>query len=199
MPNPTPTALATLAGVLLCWIRFITVFAFRKNPGKPQEAKRNKAAFDGVVLQMLGYGSTFFQPPRHAFLPPVAALAGVAGVVYGVCTVAIAAGSVWLIAAAVRRLGKQWAIAARLVEGHNLITDGPYSVVRNPIYVAIFGMLIATGLAFEHWIGMALGLVPFVLGTLIRVRAEEKLLRATFGKEFEDYAARVPALVPEFY
>jgi len=199
MPNPTPTALATLAGVLLCWLGFISVFVFRKNPGKPQEAKRNKTASVGIALQMLGYGSTFFQPPHKAFLPPVDALAGTAGVVYGVFTVAIAVASVWFVWSAARRLGKQWAIAARLVEGHNLITDGPYSVVRNPIYVAMFGMLIGTGLAFEHWVGMVPGIILFVAGILIRVRVEENLLRAAFGKEFDDYAARVPALVPGIY
>ena len=31
---------------------------------------------------------------------------------------------------------------------------------------------------------------------LIRIRSEERLLRAQFGPEFEDYARRVPALIP---
>ena len=34
------------------------------------------------------------------------------------------------------------------------------------------------------------------LGTAIRVRSEEKLLRAQFGAEYEDYARRVPAILP---
>jgi protein-S-isoprenylcysteine O-methyltransferase Ste14 len=36
----------------------------------------------------------------------------------------------------------------------------------------------------------------FVVGTLIRTRAEERLLRAQFGAACEAYAARVPALIP---
>jgi protein-S-isoprenylcysteine O-methyltransferase Ste14 len=36
----------------------------------------------------------------------------------------------------------------------------------------------------------------FVLGLVIRVRSEERLLRAAFGEEFEDYARRVPAVIP---
>jgi protein-S-isoprenylcysteine O-methyltransferase Ste14 len=34
---------------------------------------------------------------------------------------------------------------------------------------------------------------------VIRVRTEEKLLRAAFGEEFEEYAKRVPAVVPGIY
>jgi len=34
---------------------------------------------------------------------------------------------------------------------------------------------------------------------VIRVRSEEKLLRAAFGKEFEDYAERVPAALPGIF
>ncbi len=115
------------------------------------------------------------------------------------CTLALAVGSVWLVASAVSALGKQWALAARLVEGHKLITTGPYRFVRNPIYTGMLGMLVATGLAMEHWTGLIVGVVLFAVGLVIRVRSEEKLLRAAFGKEFEDYAERVPAVLPGIY
>jgi protein-S-isoprenylcysteine O-methyltransferase Ste14 len=42
-------------------------------------------------------------------------------------------------------------------------------------------------------------IVLFALGLLIRVRSEEKLLRAAFGEEFEEYARRVSAVVPGIY
>jgi protein-S-isoprenylcysteine O-methyltransferase Ste14 len=113
--------------------------------------------------------------------------------------VVLAAGSVWLVRSAVRRLGKQWAYAARLVEGHKLVTEGPYRYVRNPIYTGMLGMLVATGLALQHWIQLAVGIALFAIGTLIRVRSEEKLLRAAFGKEFEDYSERVPAVLPGIF
>jgi protein-S-isoprenylcysteine O-methyltransferase Ste14 len=47
---------------------------------------------------------------------------------------------------------------------------------------------------------MLLGAVGlFVVGTLIRVRVEERLLREAFGSEFEAYARNVPALIPGIY
>jgi protein-S-isoprenylcysteine O-methyltransferase Ste14 len=79
------------------------------------------------------------------------------------------------------------------------LTAGPYACVRNPIYTGMFGMLIATGLAMEHWLALAAAIVIFAVGLVIRVRTEEKLLRAAFGEEFEEYAKRVPAVLPGIY
>jgi protein-S-isoprenylcysteine O-methyltransferase len=199
MLSPTPLALATLAGVILCWIVFAGIFLLRKRIPKAPEAKRNRMATLGIALQMCAYFLVWFQPPRWPFLPPVAALSGLPGILFSVFTVTIAAGSAWLIENAVRTLGKHWALRARLVEDHKLITVGPYAYVRNPIYTGMLGVLIATGLATEHWIALPIAVFIFIVGMVIRVRSEEKLLRAAFGQEFEDYARRVPAVLPGIY
>src|SRR5271169_2216706 len=102
MSSPTPLALATLAGVMLCWFVFAGIFLLRKRPPKAPEAKRDRTATLGIALQMCAFFLVWFQPPRRPFLPPVAVLSGVTGIVLSVLTVAIAAGSGWLIEAAVR-------------------------------------------------------------------------------------------------
>jgi protein-S-isoprenylcysteine O-methyltransferase Ste14 len=199
MYKPTPIALFTFAGVVLCWMVFAAVFLLRKRPPKGPEARRDRWSLLGIFLQMCAYFLVWFQPPWQPFLPPVAALSGNVGIAYSVCTVALAVASVWLVASAVRTLGRQWALAARLVEGHKLITEGPYGFVRNPIYTGMLGMLVATGLAMEHWVALDVAVVLFAVGLVIRVRSEEKLLRAAFGEEFEDYAKHVPAVLPGIY
>jgi protein-S-isoprenylcysteine O-methyltransferase Ste14 len=196
---PTPLALVTLFGVILCWIFFAGIFLLRKRTPKAPEAKRDSIATLGIVLQMVGYFLVWFQSPGKPFLPPVAVLSGIPGVVFAVFTVGLAAGSGWLLESAIRTLGKQWALRARLVEGHKLVTEGPYAYLRNPIYTGMLGMLIATGLAMEHWIALILAVLIFVAGMVIRVHSEEKLLRAAFGAEFEEYARRVPAVVPGIF
>jgi protein-S-isoprenylcysteine O-methyltransferase Ste14 len=196
MSNPTPISLVTLAAVMVCWFAFAGIFLFRKKPPKQAEARRDRLSFIGIFLQICAYGLVWFQPPHTPFLPPVAALSGVLGILLSVFTVALAVVSIWLTASAVKTLGKQWAVAARLVEGHKLITEGPYNFVRNPIYTAMFGMLIATGLAMERWLGLSIAVVMFAVGLMIRVKVEEKLLRSAFGQEFDDYAQRVPAVLP---
>ena len=110
--------------------------------------------------------------------------------------VVLAIGSPLFAFRARQTLGKEWSVTARLVEGHRLVTEGPYRIVRNPIYTGMFGMLLATGLAVSHWIGLAIAIVVFALGTFIRVRSEEKLLREMFGPEFDAYARKIPAVIP---
>jgi protein-S-isoprenylcysteine O-methyltransferase Ste14 len=199
MQNPTPVAVVTLAAVILCWIVFACIFIFRKKQPQQTEAKRDRWSFVGIFLQMCAYALVWFQPPHSEFLPSVPMLAGAFGLVSSVFTVGLAAASVWFVGVAVRTLGRQWTYAARLIEGHKLITEGPYSVVRNPIYTGMFGMLIATGLAAEHWLGLLIAIPLFIIGLVIRVRSEEKLLRSAFGQEFEDYARRVSAVFPGIY
>lgn len=92
MSSPTPLALGTLAGVMLCWCVFAGIFLLRKRAPEAREAKRDRMAALGIILQMCGYFLVFFQPPRQPFLPPVTVLSGVAGIVFSVLTVAIAAG-----------------------------------------------------------------------------------------------------------
>ena len=199
MYKPTPIALFTFFAVVLCWVVFTAVFLLRQRPPKAQEAKRDRMSLLGIFLQAFAYFLAWFQPPGRPFLPPVGALSGRFEIVLAAFTIALAAGSVWLTASAVRTLGKQWAVAARLLEGHKLITEGAYRHVRNPIYTAMLGMLIATGLAMHHWTASIVAVFLFTLGLVIRVRSEEKLLHAAFGKEFEDYAERVPAVLPGIY
>ena len=199
MYKPTPIALFALGGVVLCWMVFAAVFLLRKKPPKEPEAKRDRLSLLGIFLQMCAYFLVWFQPPWRPFLPPVAVLSGSLGIAFSAFTIALAVTSVWLIASAVSTLGKQWAVAARLVEGHQLITAGPYRFVRNPIYTGMLGMLVATGLAMEHWTALIVAVVLFAVGLVIRVHSEEKLLRAAFGKEFDDYATRVPAVLPGIY
>ena len=56
--------------------------------------------------------------------------------------------------------------------------------------------MLGTGLLIATLPLMLLGLAIFVCGTEIRVRVEDALLSARFGKEFEDYRRRVPAYLP---
>ena len=85
---------------------------------------------------------------------------------------------------------------AALSEDHKLITTGPYRWLRNPIYASMLGMLLQTGLAKTWWLLFVLGVIFFVIGTEIRVRAEERLLAERFGDEFTRYKATTPAYMP---
>jgi protein-S-isoprenylcysteine O-methyltransferase Ste14 len=185
--------------VIVCWWIFGLTFWLRRNPPRAREAKRDRTSLLGLLLQAVAYGIVWFYPLQRGRFSPGTYGSPVIEWGLAVSTVAIAVVSVWLVNSAARRLGKQWALAARLVEGHTLIQDGPYRFVRNPIYTGMFGMLLATGLAAGRWIPLLVAIVMFAAGTYIRIRSEELLLRQAFGRQFEEYARKVPALIPGIY
>ena len=93
-------------------------------------------------------------------------------------------------------LGKQWRIQAGLFSNHELVRTGPYRVLRHPIYVALLGMLIGTGLVVSWWPIVVLAASLFVAGMEIRIHAEDALLADRFGEAFEKYRATVAAYIP---
>ncbi len=113
-----------------------------------------------------------------------------------ILVVAVIIVSLWIMAASLRALGKQWSLQARVLENHKLVREGPYRFVRHPIYTGMLGMIVAGGLAWSHWSGFLAALLLFAIGTAIRVRSEERLLREQFGAAFDDYKRSVPAVVP---
>jgi protein-S-isoprenylcysteine O-methyltransferase Ste14 len=185
--------------VVICWWLFVLTFWLKKRPAKVQEAKRDWTSLLGLGLQSIAYGLVWFDPLRRKMLVPGSVKSPVFQWGLAFLAVAIALGSVFLVWAAARQLGKQWALAARLVEGHDLIQDGPYRFVRNPIYTGMFGMLLATGLVVARWGSLAIAIIVFLAGTYIRIRSEEQLLRQAFGPAFEEYKRKVPALIPGVY
>src|SRR6476659_9624549 len=170
--------------VMLCWFAFAAVFIFRKQPPNAPDQKRDRTSIPGVVLQALAYAIVW--SIHRPFFSPV--VAGVEWLEAAAAAIAIAAaiGSVLLITSAVKTLGKEWSITARMVQDHKLATKGPYARVRHPIYTGMLGMLVATGLAVSHWIVLLAAIVVFAVGTWIRVRIEVRLLRETFGLQFDE-------------
>jgi protein-S-isoprenylcysteine O-methyltransferase Ste14 len=194
--------LVMVYAVIGCWWLFGLTFWLRKNPPREQESQQtasDRSSLLGLVLQAAAYLIVWFEPLRMRHLVPATSWPPTAEWVLAAITVGLAMGSVLLVIFAARCLGKQWALTARVVEGHSLIQDGPYRFVRNPIYTGMFGLLLATGIAAGHWIALLAANVLFIAGTWIRIRSEERLLRQTFGSEFEVYAKKVWALIPGVY
>ena len=77
-----------------------------------------------------------------------------------------------------------------------LVTTGAYGVVRNPIYSSVtFFILPAMALLTLTWVYF----IPSVflyLGVTVFIGVEEKQLTEAFGKEYDDYLARVDRLIP---
>lgn len=195
----SPRLLAEIVyGVVdLCWILFGVIFLVGKKGAARSDTKRATSSLFGLVLQCIGYAVVWaFRRPLFAPLVPMRRSVEVT---VAFVTMAIALGSIWFSLAAVKSLGRQWALEARVIEGHELVKLGPYSVVRNPIYLGMFGLLLATGLAISQWEALVAAIVLFLAGNEIRIRSEERLLREEFGAQFEEYARCVPAFFPRIF
>ncbi len=190
-------ARVVLFAVAACWLASAAVFLLRRRPDRAAaETRRERGTAWGFVLQGVGFAAVWMPPMRRPFFTPFVEVPLALEILLGAAAVALAVFSVALVSAAVRTLGKQWALAARLVAGHELVREGPYRFVRNPIYFGMLGMLVATGVAMSRPWALAAGVASFLAGTRIRVAHEEKLLRSAFPDEFDAYARKVRAMLP---
>ncbi|MGO9564044.1 MAG: methyltransferase family protein [Candidatus Korobacteraceae bacterium] len=108
---------------------------------------------------------------------------------------AITAGGLLFSVWARRHLGKNWSQAVTLKEDHELITTGPYALVRHPIYTGLLLGFIGCAVARGEWRGLIAVALVFV-ALWRKLRLEEKWMRAQFGASYESYSRHVAALVP---
>lgn len=83
---------------------------------------------------------------------------------------------------------------AQLFANHQLITAGPYAVVRHPMYSGLIIAAIGSLLVYFTWTSLFFAL--FSPATLLRARREESALSAEFGDAWRAYNRRVPAFIP---
>jgi protein-S-isoprenylcysteine O-methyltransferase Ste14 len=81
----------------------------------------------------------------------------------------------------------------------NLITRGPYRLLRHPGYLANLLMWLGAGFATTNWIVLVSSFGPMMGAYWYRMQAEEAMLAETFPKEYPAYASHTWRLVPFLY
>ena len=147
----------------------------------------NHASRVGVLVELLAALVLVVWPVPHPPNLPTWVYAGASGLALSSALFGIRAGL---------HLGEQMRVQAVVTDQHRLITSGPYSVVRHPIYTCLLGLFFAAGLVFPHPMALAVAGPIFLIGTELRMRAEDKLLARHFGAQFEDYRRQVSAYLP---
>jgi protein-S-isoprenylcysteine O-methyltransferase Ste14 len=190
--------LAALA-VVCAWMMFggalVAARIRQRRQGVGSTHSRDWSSWAGMGLQGLGFAIVFgANRGANAYFLPGMTHGGMTLLAFAVVTLAF--GSAMLGMLAIRELGKQWSLTARVLEKHELVQTGPFAFVRHPIYSALLGLLLATGLALSTALLTLAAVAAYLAGTLWRASREEALLRAHFGAAYDDYAKRVPRLIP---
>lgn len=119
---------------------------------------------------------------------PLGAIVRWIGVIIGIICVPFIG---WIL----RSLGESFSKTLTIQKDHKLVTTGPYSRVRHPIYSVhtfwfLSFFLISTNLLFGIcWI-------LWLAYVIVRVPQEEKMLIEQFGEEYEEYMKRTGSLFP---
>jgi protein-S-isoprenylcysteine O-methyltransferase Ste14 len=147
---------------------------------------RDKRARWGLLLEMIAIGmvldSVFWTVYAVSWR-----------LVAGAILLAIAAMLSWSSTLA---LGRQLRIDAAIGAEHELIQEGPYRVIRHPIYCSMLLIVAGIGVIAAPWWRVVAALAVCVVGTEIRVRIEDRLLHERFGAEFERYRLSTSAYLP---
>lgn len=126
-------------------------------------------------------------------LEPIPALDGAAGHAIGIV---LGIGGVALTFGAQLAMGNSWRIGVDPDERTELITDGPFQLVRNPIYSAMIPTVLGLVLMVPNILSIA-ALAALVVALELQVRkVEEPYLLQVHGREYADYAARVGRFIP---
>jgi hypothetical protein len=92
-------------------------------------------------------------------------------------------------------LGRNWSGTVTLKVDHELITHGPYALIRHPIYTAI-SLLLGGFVLFLVTPGALIGFALVLLSFWIKLRSEEALMLTQFPLSYPAYMARTKRLLP---
>jgi protein-S-isoprenylcysteine O-methyltransferase Ste14 len=176
------------AELAICWIAWMLAFVRpQKHSAGQTTAVRAPSSRWGILFVMLGFSCVCAYIQPKGFTKSAASL--IASMIVGPPAVMLT----WMAA---RHLDKHWRFEAALSDDHQLIRTGPYRWLRHPIYAAMLGLVLETGLARAWWPLTVAGVAFCVIGTEIRIRAEDGLLAARFKDEFAAYRATTKAYLP---
>lgn len=130
------------------------------------------------------------------FAAPALALAGIADAGGTWVGAALAAAGIALTLYAQVAMGSSWRIGVDPQERTELVTGGPFAIVRNPIFAAMLPTSLGLVLLVPSAVAIA-GFVALFVALELQTRAvEEPYLLRTHGEAYASYARRVGRFLP---
>lgn len=145
------------------------------------------AAWLTLPILSLRTGASLFALPAFATTPGYAALRFAAALAALACL--LATWRVW------RAMGASWSMAVTAERNRELLTDGPFSRVRHPIYALSLLLMACSLLVVPTWPMLVVAAVHATL-MVLKARNEERFLLGLHGEAYARYCARTGRFFP---
>jgi protein-S-isoprenylcysteine O-methyltransferase Ste14 len=107
-----------------------------------------------------------------------------------------------LVAMGIALAGLAWLTAGAVFQGgvdpisDRLVTQGPYGIVRHPVYLGFTVAFIGVALAARSYVGLVAIVLGFIPAAIHRARLEERALARLYGDTWREYAATTAFMLP---
>ncbi len=118
---------------------------------------------------------------------------------YGVAGMAMILLGVRLRQSAARALGRHFTVVLSVLPDHELVSSGPYRWLRHPNYAGLLLIALGTGIMVRSPLFLVGTLALWLPLALLRIRAEERVLRGHLGERWNEYANDRWSLLPGLY
>lgn len=178
------------------WLLFVVYWAVAAVGTKRNASKRRWGSEIGLRLVLiLIVAAVLRSPSLREFLGQIQRSAnsdilGWTGVALCVLGFGLAISARWY-------LGRNWGMPMSRKEQPELVTSGPYALIRHPIYTGL--ILAMLGSALGLIIIWALVVVPVGAYFIYSARREETLMLQLFPEQYAAYMARTGMLAPRLF
>lgn len=107
--------------------------------------------------------------------------------------------NLWFFWWAHKILGENWSNFLEIKKGHKLIKEGPYKLIRHPMYTHFWVLVITQGLILDNWAVLIFGIVVWAAAYFVRVPKEEKMMIKEFGNKYKEYMKKTGKVLPRLF
>jgi protein-S-isoprenylcysteine O-methyltransferase len=173
----------------LCWLLF-EAWVFWRDRGKRAEGSRG-SGLRVLLVFVLGISIGINMPG----VAPSFNI-GDHATVYFVIGMLLVWGGLLLRYWSIHTLGRFFSTRLVIQERHELITAGPYKILRHPSYTGALLTFIGFGLGTGNWMSVLVLLGTALVTYAWRIRAEERMLTEQFGEAFQEHKKHTWAIIP---
>ncbi len=182
--------------IAACWLAWMSYWAFSWKKEKVVTEKQNRReALAYWILLSLGFILLF---SYRLHIPVVGHVLFASSTALSVIGTVLCILGLYLTIWSRLILADNWSPDVSFKKGQILVTDGPYSITRHPIYTGLTMMFLGTALV-HGTIGACIAVLSDFISFMIKLNYEEHQLLEHFGSNYKKYQQRTKQIIPFLY